>query len=78
MVNEPGIFLHDIILHLIFLLEFPFSADETKLKMMQEVSENFEVNKIKLKNPQTAKHHQKSQPSEESVFLVLDVCWFDL
>lgn len=26
-----------------FLFEFPFSADETKLKMMQEVSENFEV-----------------------------------
>lgn len=28
-----------------FLLEFMFSADETKLKMMQEVSENFEVKK---------------------------------
>lgn len=34
-----------------FLLELPFSADETKLKMMQEVSENFEVNKFKKTNP---------------------------
>jgi len=55
LVNEPGVFFHDVVLHLIFLLEFQFSADETKLKMMQEVSENFEVNN--KENPQATKPH---------------------
>lgn len=51
-----------------FLLEFPFSADETKLKMMQEVSENFEV--IKNKKP-----FQNVSASCRCVTLISDVIW---